>query len=84
MQNKKWSLFESICNTMSGLILAVFIWKYVVIPIYIKGLGLDMNNLSMLAVFGVNIIFTIVSVIRGFCWRRLFNGREQNVSATEE
>ena len=73
MQTKKRSIIESCCNTLSGLVLAYFIWDLLVIPVYINKMHLDMNQLSVLAVFGVNIIFTVVSVVRGYVWRRFFN-----------
>jgi hypothetical protein len=81
-QSKAWSIFESICNTMSGLILAYFIWNFIIIPLYIGEMELDMNQLSTQAVFGVNIIFTLFSVARGYIWRRIFNKRETNAQRT--
>lgn len=67
MQSHTFSLLESILNTTSGFIVALVIWTFLVIPVFgFEGLSWG-DNLSITA------IFTVSSIIRGYCWRRLFN-----------
>lgn len=66
-QSKLASLMEQVINVASGWLLSLFVWVYLIVPMY------DMNvqfneNLSIVS------IFTLISVIRGFLWRRYFNG----------
>lgn len=69
-QTAKGSLIEQVLNVGSGIITANLTWIFIVEPIY----GF---NEPFLAVLGINLIFTIVSIIRGFFWRRLFNWFER-------
>ena len=68
MQTKKRSLFESVINTVIGLITS-FIIQLVIYPL-----------LNIPVSFGQNIIITsvffIVSILRGYLVRRLFNKQE--------
>ncbi len=75
MQTKKGSLFETCCNVFSGLITAYFTWIWVVIPLSHK-YAWDMNELILYQIFAINIIFTTISIFRGYFWRRLFNELE--------
>ena len=75
MQTKKGSLFETCCNVMSGLILAYFTWTYIMIPLSVS-FSWDMNTLQIKQVFLFNGIFTLISIVRGYFWRRLFNWLE--------
>lgn len=75
-QSKTFSVLEVCCNTLSGLIIANLTWLYIVLPLA------DMYNWGMYEtrtgpIWAVNIIFTAVSMIRGYFWRRLFNWREK-------
>lgn len=65
-QSKKKSLVEQLCNTGSGFILSFFVWAYVVSPLW----GIDIKFGGNL---GITAIFTVVSIARGYVWRRCFN-----------
>jgi hypothetical protein len=65
-QSRVESLLEASLNTASGFLIALIVWRWVVAPLF--GLPLDMaSNL------GVTSIFTVVSVVRSYVWRRFFN-----------
>lgn len=65
-QPRLHSLVEQGLNVASGFILALLIWMYVIMPVY----GLQVSFSENV---GITIIFTVVSVIRGYFWRRLAN-----------
>lgn len=69
-QTKLESFIESVCNVGSGFIIAALTWHYIVTPIF----GYENDTGRTLK---VTLIFTVVSVIRGFIWRRIFNGRKK-------
>ena len=67
MNQTRWvSLLESTLNVGSGFIVALLVWRFIVVPI----LGITPS-------WGTNLyitsIFTVFSVARGYVWRRLFN-----------
>ena len=69
-QSKKGSLLEASLNTASGFILSLIVWRFFVAPMF--GFSLDMGtNVA------VTSIFTVVSIARSYCWRRIFNSQEQ-------
>ena len=69
MQTKKQSLIESLTSTTIGIIIGIVL------------------NLTILPIFGypvswsdslwISVIFTVVSVIRGYVVRRIFNSKEE-------
>ncbi len=61
-----WS--EAIVNVLSGLILSVFIVQPVVFSLYDIRLPVQDN-------IGIAVIFTVVSILRGYIWRRWFHKR---------
>ena len=65
-QSKRLSLIEAITNTVLGYILAVAT-QLAVFPYF----GLQVGILENL---WIGLIFTCVSVLRGYALRRLFNG----------
>jgi len=67
MQTKQNSLLEVCLNVASGYIIAMIVWRLVVAP----GLGLNVDYVQNIQ---VTTIFTGISVIRGYIWRRVFNG----------
>jgi TRAP-type C4-dicarboxylate transport system permease small subunit len=71
-QTKKRSLFEVCCNTFSGMFVAYLCWEYIVIP-WTQMYSIDLNDMAWYMVWIVNGVFTVVSVIRGYLWRRCFN-----------
>jgi hypothetical protein len=70
MQTKLGSFLEVSCNVLSGLLTANLTWIYIVAPIY--GFTNGKHEILM-----INLIFTVVSIIRGYFWRRLFNWLEK-------
>ncbi len=75
MQTKKGSMFEVCCNVFSGIITSILTWKLIIEP-WASMYTVDLNTLSLLGVFFMNSCFTLVSIIRGYGWRRLFNWLE--------
>ena len=65
-QTRKGSLIEQVLNIASGFLIAMLLWAFVVIPY----LGIQHNMFDNLLITS---IFTIASLVRGYCWRRLFN-----------
>lgn len=65
-QTRLMSCIEQICNVGSGFVTAMLVWRFFVVPY----LGISPQ-------IGTNIkvtfVFTVVSIIRGYCWRRIFN-----------
>ena len=65
MQTIKNSIFESVTNVVAGLItsflIQIFIYKWLNIPVTIN------QNLK------ITIVFFIVSFVRGYIVRRIFN-----------
>jgi len=61
MQNKKSSMVEVGLNTASGFVVSFAITSFL-LP-YMVGIG----------AFSVTCIFTVVSLIRSYFWRRFFN-----------
>jgi hypothetical protein len=68
MQTRKESLFENIANVMSGLLLSAFVVQPLVFPVFGVHLATAQN-------VTIAVIFTIVSIARGYIWRRYFNRR---------
>ncbi|WP_442900781.1 DUF7220 family protein [Flavobacterium sp. CBA20B-1] len=68
MQTKRQSLIETVTSTLIGLAVS-FLTQIIVFPIY--NLEVNFNqNLQITA------IFTVVSIFRGYCVRRLFNKKK--------
>lgn len=66
MQSKRNSLIESIINVGSGFLLSIATWKLIITPIF----GIEANNGQVAIISG---IFTVLSIIRSYFWRRIFN-----------
>lgn len=66
-QTKLESLFEKLCSVASGFVMALAIWEYVIRPLVHSGVLSVDNSLT------ITLIFTVVSIIRGYFWRRFFN-----------
>ena len=64
-QSKKQSLTETVISTLVGLIVSL-LTQIVVFPLY----GMDVNLNQNIQ---ITIIFTVVSIIRGYLIRRYFN-----------
>lgn len=66
MQSKTHSLIEQLVNVGSGFLISMFVWAFIVVPIW----DLDTTFVDNL---GIVIVFTVISVVRGYVWRRVFN-----------
>jgi hypothetical protein len=67
VQTKLESLFEKLCSTGSGFLIALATWEYVIRPLIHGG------HLSVEDSLHITMIFTVISIIRGYFWRRFFN-----------
>lgn len=72
MQSKKRSITEVCCNTGTGILTAYLTWIYLVNPSAAL-LECDLNALGTFHILLINGLFTVVSVVRGYVWRRFFN-----------
>jgi hypothetical protein len=73
MQSKQQSIVEQVCNVGSGFILAFFLWRFLITPQlhYFATMGYSYENI--LVNLAITTQFTVVSLIRGYVWRRYFN-----------
>ena len=67
MQSRKHSLFEQCCNVGSGFIISLIYWQLAIVP------QIDGRDMTMTLNLIVTLQFTIISVTRGYLWRRFFN-----------
>ena len=66
MQTKRMSMLETGFNLAAGLLLSIFVIQPIVFAIYDIHLGVGDNT-------AIAIIFTVVSFVRGYIVRRMFN-----------
>jgi len=71
-QSRKRSAFEVICNIGSGIITSFLTWKLIVMP-FAEVFKIDLNYLTVFGTIIMVSTFTIVSILRSYFWRRLFN-----------
>lgn len=64
-QSRIESLIESFLNVGSGFIFALIFWIMVITPVF-------NIQVSMADNIQITILFTFISIIRGFLWRRFF------------
>lgn len=69
MQTKKMSIIESILNVSTGFIISTITWLYIIGPMF------NINS-DLKQSLSITFLFTIISIIRGYVWRRLFNSFE--------
>ena len=67
MQSRIHSVLEALANTVSG-----FILSYVTAMIFYAAAGLQVSHSQNMGLVG---ILTIVSILRSYIWRRIFNSR---------
>jgi len=67
-QSKKESIIEQLVNTFSGMIIAFAVMELILAPILVIGI-------SPLQNMWVTFWLTIVSLLRGYIIRRVFNGK---------
>jgi hypothetical protein len=65
-QSRTTSLLEASLNTASGFILSYLVWMLVAAPL----LDIPVNHHDT---FWITVLFTGVSLVRSYVWRRLFN-----------
>jgi len=65
-QTRFMSGVEQVCNVGSGFIIAMCVWRFFVVPYLGVSPALSDN-------FKVTCVFTVVSITRGYIWRRIFN-----------
>jgi hypothetical protein len=58
---------EQVCSMVSGFVLAALVWAYFVAPL-IRREVITIDDPII-----ITVIFTVVSFIRGYFWRRFFN-----------
>jgi hypothetical protein len=68
VQTKKGSLIEASFNTVVAMIINILVTPYINMVCGI--------NMSEQQIFGSTILFTIISVIRGYIVRRYFNSKK--------
>jgi len=68
MRDKQLALIEAIANTFTGLVLSIFVIQPVVFRAYEIELTFTTN-------VSLAVVFTIVSILRGYVWRRWFHKR---------
>lgn len=69
MQSKKDSLIESLTSTTIGWLIGVIL-NLTILPLFDY-------NITVIDSLWVSLIFTVVSVIRGYVIRRWFNSKEK-------
>ena len=67
-QTRVESLVEQGVNMFFKFWVAAAAWKFMVAPL------IDAGVLSYKAALPITIIFTVLSLIQGYFWRRVFNG----------
>jgi len=67
MQSKYQSILEQTLNVGSGFIISVLVWEYAIKNLIHAGV------LSVDSSIWITVIFTVVSFVRGYLWRRYFN-----------
>lgn len=71
-QSKEKSFLEAALNALSSLITANITWIWIIMA-WVHMLNINANNFTLLQMTIVNSVFTVVSMIRSYFWRRVFN-----------
>ena len=66
MQSRTRSLIEQLLNIGSGFLISLCVWEFFIKPLWELQTSFS-ENLHITAVF------TVVSIVRSYVWRRLFN-----------
>lgn len=69
-QSRKESLLEAFLNTASGFALSYLTWVLIAAPLF----NIPVSHTET---FGITCVFTVVSILRSYVWRRLFNNGNQ-------
>lgn len=70
-QSHKGAIFETCMNTFSGFALSYLMWVFVVAPLW----ELDTTYADN---FWITCIFTVLSLVRGYYWRRIMTKVHRN------
>jgi membrane protein implicated in regulation of membrane protease activity len=65
-QTKVESFIEACLNTASGFIVSWTFWLLVIVPVFHLSLTHAQN-------FTITCMFTVLSILRSYIWRRFFN-----------
>lgn len=65
MQSRRMSLIEQFANIGSGFIISSILWHFVIQPLWNIETSVAEN-------LQITTLFTVVSIARGYAWRRLF------------
>lgn len=65
MQSRRMSLIEQFANIGSGFIISSLLWHFVIQPLWSIETSVAEN-------LQITTLFTVVSIARGYAWRRLF------------
>lgn len=65
-QSRLESLIEASLNTASGFVVSLFVWQFIAAPLF--GYRVTWADNVLLTA-----LFTGVSVVRSYVWRRFFN-----------
>ncbi len=68
MQSKKYSIIESVANTLIGLVTS-FLIQLIIYPLLDILVSINQNII-------ITLVFFTVSIIRGYLIRRLFNKKD--------
>lgn len=68
-QSKLESIIEQFLNVGSGFALAWCVWQFALVS------AIDQGYLSYSDTTAITSVFTLISVARGYFWRRIFNRR---------
>ncbi|VTU31868.1 hypothetical protein H4CHR_02895 [Variovorax sp. PBS-H4] len=66
MQSKRHSLFEVVTGTAVAFLISLLVQQFIVDPLWHLHKSI-FENLS------ITVLFTVVSVVRSYYWRRFFN-----------
>lgn len=75
-QTRLHSMLEQVLNVGSGFVISTLLWQFVIVPQWGIQTGMA-DNLKITS------LFTLVSVIRGYAWRRWFNARVHKALSTQ-
>lgn len=70
-QSRLGSATEQILNVGSGFIISACVFNWIISPLYDLKTTTH-ENLS------ITLIFTVISIVRGYVWRRVFNEEEKD------
>lgn len=73
-QTKLTSLIEAITNTLLGFVLSMLAW-----PVLSRIAGIDYNGHQHMVIV---LLFTVLSVVRGYVVRRFFNNHMHHFALT--